>query len=86
MKTLRLGELDAFPLIDPPKPDAVRDGYRTLFELGAIDEQQELTEIGRRLGRLPVNPRIGRMILAAGKKLPARSTDHRCGPGGARPA
>ncbi len=68
MKTLRLGELDAFPLIDPPKPDAIRDGYRTLFELGAIDEQQELTEIGRRLGRLPVDPRIGRMILAGGEE------------------
>ena len=65
MKALRLGELDDFPLLDPPKPDAIRDGYRTLFELGAIDEQQELTEIGRRLSRLPVDPRIGRMILAA---------------------
>ncbi|MGO9109203.1 MAG: ATP-dependent RNA helicase HrpA [Thermoguttaceae bacterium] len=65
MKALRLGELDDFPLIDPPKPEAVRDGYRTLFELGAIDDQQELTEIGRRLSRLPVDPRIGRMILAA---------------------
>jgi ATP-dependent helicase HrpA len=43
----------------------VRDGYRTLFELGAIDENQELTEIGRRLSRLPVDPRIGRMILAS---------------------
>ena len=68
MKALRLGELDDFPLIDPPKPDAVRDGYRTLFELGAIDEQQELTEIGRRLSRLPVDPRIGRMILAASEE------------------
>ena len=65
MKALRLGELEDFPLIDPPKTDAIRDGYRTLFELGAIDEQQELTEIGRRLSRLPVDPRIGRMILAA---------------------
>ena len=65
MKALRLGELEAFPLIDPPKPKAVRDGYRTLFELGAIDDEQELTAIGRRLSRLPVDPRIGRMILAA---------------------
>ncbi|MEI8371652.1 MAG: ATP-dependent RNA helicase HrpA [Planctomycetota bacterium] len=65
MKALRLGELEDFPLIDPPKTDAIRDGYRTLFELGATDEQQELTEIGRRLSRLPVDPRIGRMILAA---------------------
>ncbi len=68
MKALRLGELDDFPLLDPPKPDAVRDGYRTLFELGAIDEEQELTEIGRRLSRLPVDPRIGRMILAASEE------------------
>ncbi len=68
MKTLRLGELDDFPLLDPPKPDAVRDGYRTLFELGAIDQQQELTEIGRRLSRLPVDPRIGRMILAGSEE------------------
>ena len=65
MKALRLGELDAFPLIDPPKPEAVREGYQTLFELGAIDAEQNLTEIGRSLSRLPVDPRIGRMILAA---------------------
>ena len=43
----------------------MKDGYRTLFELGAVDSEQELTEIGRRLARLPVDPRIGRMILAA---------------------
>ena len=66
MKALKLGELEDFPLIDPPKPEAIRDGYRTLFELRAIDDNQELTEIGRRLSRLPVDPRIGRMILAAG--------------------
>ena len=62
---LRLGEIEDFPFLDPPKHDAVRDGYRTLFELGAIDENRELTEIGRKLSRLPVDPRIGRMILAA---------------------
>jgi ATP-dependent helicase HrpA len=65
MKSLKLGELEEFPLIDPPKPEAIRDGYRTLAEIGAVDEQQELTEIGRRLCRLPVDPRIGRIILAA---------------------
>ena len=68
MKALRLGELEDFPFIDPPRPEAVRDGYHTLFELGAIDEQQELTEFGRRLSRLPVDPRIGRMILAGGEE------------------
>jgi ATP-dependent helicase HrpA len=68
MKALKLGELEDFPLIDPPKPEAIRDGYRTLFELRAIDDEQKLTEIGRRLGRLPVDPRIGRMILAASEE------------------
>jgi len=65
MAALDLGAVDAFPFLDPPKPDAVKDGYRTLFELGALDENRELTEIGRKLSRLPVDPRIGRMILAA---------------------
>jgi ATP-dependent helicase HrpA len=65
MLALRLGALDEFPFLDPPRPDAIRDGYRTLYELGAIDRQRQLTDIGRRLHRLPVDPRIGRMILAA---------------------
>ncbi len=62
--TLRLGPISEFPLIDPPREDAVRQGYRTLRELGAVDERNELTDIGRQLGRMPVDPRVGRMILA----------------------
>lgn len=64
-KSLRLGEIDEFPFLDPPRPESIRDGYRTLFELGAIDDRRELTELGRRLARLPVDPCVGRMILAA---------------------
>jgi len=64
-KSLRLGAIERFPFLDPPRPAAVRDGFKTLFELGAIDERQELTPLGRRLSQLPVDPRIGRMILAA---------------------
>lgn len=64
-KLLKLGRLEEFPLLDPPRPAAIREGIRTLFELGALDEKQELTEIGRQLGRFPVDPRVGRMILAA---------------------
>ena len=60
-----LGPLDEFPLLDPPRPEAIRDGYKTLAEIGAIDEQRNLTPIGRTLARLPVDPRIGRMIIAA---------------------
>lgn len=64
-KTLRLGELASFPLLDPPKPDAIRDGIRTLLELGALDERHTLTETGWTLGRLPIDPRVGRILLAA---------------------
>ena len=64
-KTLRLGKLEEFPLLDPPRPEAIREGIRTLIELGAIDERHELTEIGWKLGRMPVDPRVGRIILAA---------------------
>ncbi len=64
-KTLRLGKLEDFPLLDPPRPEAIREGIRTLIELSAIDERHELTEIGWALGRMPVDPRVGRIILAA---------------------
>ncbi len=62
---LKLGAIDEFPFLDPPRLDAIRDGYKTLFEVGAIDRHRQLTPIGRELSRLPVDPRIGRMILAA---------------------
>ncbi len=100
-KALRLGEIERFPFLDPPRSEAIRDGYKTLVEIGALgpkkgtgpfcakpgtdrrlvaglsgkrglspfsdplDDDHALTEIGRRLARLPVDPRIGRMILAA---------------------
>jgi ATP-dependent helicase HrpA len=65
MKSLELGAVEAFPFIDRPLPRMVTDGYRLLAELGAVDERRELTQIGRELARLPLDPRIGRMILAA---------------------
>ncbi len=61
---LNLGEIESFPFLDPPKPEAIRDGYRTLFELGAIDDDRRLTSLGKQLSRLPVDPRMARMILA----------------------
>jgi ATP-dependent helicase HrpA len=62
--SLNLGRLEDFPLLEPPKPTAIRDGYKTLFELGAVDERDQLTELGRQLARLPVDPRIARIIVA----------------------
>ena len=53
-----LGPLDQFPLLDPPRSEAIRDGYKTLYELGALDERNELTDLGSRLSKLPVDPRI----------------------------
>ncbi|MCL4110402.1 UNVERIFIED_CONTAM: hypothetical protein GTU68_006622 [Idotea baltica] len=72
---LKLGRLDEFPFLDPPRPTTIREGYKTLEELGAIEVPDEssrglndefrLTEIGWQMARLPVDPRISRMILAA---------------------
>ena len=64
-KTLGMGNLESIPLLDVPRPESIREGIATLMELGAIDDKQELTAIGRTLGRMPVDPRIGRIILAA---------------------
>jgi ATP-dependent helicase HrpA len=65
MKSLGIGDIREFPFLDPPPKKAVEEGYRVLEELSAIDEQGELTEIGKQLSRLPLDPRLGRMILAA---------------------
>ena len=64
MKSLGLGDVDAFPFLDPPDTRAVTEGYRVLEELGALGEKRTLTPLGERLARFPVDPRIARMILA----------------------
>lgn len=70
MKVLGFGAIESFPFLDPPDHRLVADGYRTLEELAAIDQRGEPTELGLKLARLPVDPRIGRMLLAA--------ADHHC--------
>ena len=65
MQAFGLGAVETFPFIDPPDLRQVRDGYQTLQEIGAIDEHRRLTEIGRVLARLPIDPKLGRMVLAA---------------------
>jgi ATP-dependent helicase HrpA len=65
MKALGLGEVEDFPFIDPPLPRMVADGYQLLTELGALDEDQKLSATGRELAKLPLDPKVGRMILAA---------------------
>ena len=65
MKSLHLGDVAQFPFIDAPSGRAIADGYQLLHELGAVDEYNELTAMGSELARLPVDPRVGRMILEA---------------------
>jgi ATP-dependent helicase HrpA len=65
---LELGAIEDFPFLDPPRAESIRDGYKTLFELGAIDHEKTLTPIGRQLARLPADPRIGRILLAADRE------------------
>ena len=70
MLDLRLGLIEDFPFIDPPKPAMVREGLRELLELGAIHRETRpgapaLTETGRRLAKIPLEPRLARMAIAA---------------------
>ncbi|WP_341915701.1 ATP-dependent RNA helicase HrpA [Polaromonas sp. YR568] len=65
MKALHLGTIESFAFIEPPQGRAIADGYQLLAELGAVDDDNELTPVGRNLARLPLDPRVGRMILEA---------------------
>ena len=79
MRYLGLGDVQEFPFLDPPSTRAVTEGYATLEEVGAIDDRRSrkvqrrrdgrhddgLTDVGRELARLPLDPRLGRMLLAA---------------------
>ena len=65
MLQLGLGALEDFPFLEAPDARLVRDGYRLLEELGAVDERHRLTRLGRRMAAFPVDPALSRMILAA---------------------
>ena len=65
MKSLHLGVVDDFPFIEVPSKRAITDGYQLLAELGAVTEANELTRTGAELAKLPLDPRVGRMILEA---------------------
>ena len=65
MASLRLGDVSDFPFVEAPGARAIADGYQLLAELGAVDGERRLTPLGAELARLPVDPRVGRMVLAA---------------------
>lgn len=65
MAALRLGDVAEFPFIEAPSSRLIADGYLLLQELGAVDARRQITETGQQLAKLPLDPRVGRMILAA---------------------
>ncbi|MFC5049032.1 ATP-dependent RNA helicase HrpA [Rubritalea spongiae] len=65
MKSLGLAAIEDFPFLDPPSSKHISEGYKTLREIGAIDGENELTKIGRQLARIPVEPRLGKMLIEA---------------------
>ena len=65
MAALKLGKPDDFPFIDPPDLRLIRDGFRTLHELGAVRKDNAITPLGKKVARFPVDPQIARMLLAA---------------------
>jgi ATP-dependent helicase HrpA len=65
MTAAGLGEIERFPFIDPPDGRHIKDGIQLLEELGALDAERALTDTGRKLAQLPIDPRLGRMVLEA---------------------
>ena len=64
MLMLRLGDIEAFPFVEPPDGNAVRDGFKVLEELGAVTPSGTITPLGRQMARFPVDPRLARMLIA----------------------
>ncbi|HEX5208718.1 MAG TPA: ATP-dependent RNA helicase HrpA [Steroidobacteraceae bacterium] len=67
MATLGLGDPESFPFLDPPDTRLINDGVRLLEELQAMDADRRVTSLGRKIATLPVDPRLGRMLLAAAR-------------------
>jgi ATP-dependent helicase HrpA len=65
MAALRLGDVAEFPFIEAPSSRLISDGYLLLQELGAVDANRRITDLGQQLAKLPLDPKVGRMILAA---------------------
>lgn len=65
MENLRLGHIDDFPFVEPPESRLINDGYKLLFELGALDASNKITKIGKHLGHFPIDPKLSRILLEA---------------------
>ncbi len=65
LATMWVADVEEFPFVEPPDTRLIRDGYKLLYELGAVDDDYNVTPIGHQLAKLPLDPRYGRMLLAA---------------------
>ncbi|MCK5917327.1 MAG: ATP-dependent RNA helicase HrpA, partial [Cocleimonas sp.] len=68
MSTLNLGKIEDFPFVEPPDNRMIRDGFKLLYEIGAVDDEHKVTPMGRTLAHLPIDVRLGRMLLAGNKE------------------
>ncbi|MBF0281848.1 MAG: ATP-dependent RNA helicase HrpA [Zetaproteobacteria bacterium] len=69
MASLGLGDVAKFPFMDAPDSRAIHDGYRLLMEIEAVNEDKQLTPLGKKLARMPLDPRMARMLIAAEQRL-----------------
>ncbi len=67
MLSLKLGDISRFPFVDPPDNRYINDGFKLLQELGAVDEKRQISRIGWQLAKLPIDPRLGRMVIEASR-------------------
>jgi len=65
LEHMQLGHVDDFPFVEPPDSRLINDGYKLLHELGAIDNSNKITTIGKQLARLPIDPKLGRVLIEA---------------------
>ncbi|MBC7191003.1 ATP-dependent RNA helicase HrpA [Marinobacter sp.] len=68
MNTLRLGDIHHFPFLESPEARQINDGYKLLEELGAVDDARRVTKLGRTMARLPLDPRLARMLVMAAEQ------------------
>ena len=67
MASLKLGDVAAFPFLEMPDSRYINDGFQVLLELGVVNEHNGLTKLGEQMARLPIDPKIARILLAAKK-------------------
>ncbi len=68
MENMQLGHVEDFPFVEPPDSRLISDGYKLLFELGAINQQHKITSTGKKLARLPIDPKLGRILIESEKE------------------